>query len=190
MVGQTFLSAEPPADQPADRNVCPTKPEEPIMKYVIAMLSCLLIVSEVMAQDAPKGPPPVLKAVTSVDSTKGLIEFNEVRYVIEEVQKVVVEIVNGEKVEKVIREQRMVPVGQIIQVETAKSCFITPDGKQVPVDDVWKRVKANTVVAFVDGDKAPDAPFLQALNPQTIVIIASTSSLLKDPNFWPQPEKK
>jgi hypothetical protein len=101
-----------------------------------------------------------------------------------------VEIVNGEKVEKVIREQRMVPVGQIIQVETAKSCFITPDGKQVPVDDVWKRVKANTVVAFVDGDKAPDAPFLQALNPQTIVIIASTSSLLKDPNFRPQPEKK
>ena len=43
------------------------------MNYVVALLSCSLIVSGAIAQPAPKGPVPVLKMVTSVDSAKGLI---------------------------------------------------------------------------------------------------------------------
>ena len=48
---------------------------------------------------------------------------------------------------------------------------ITPDGKQLPIDEVWKCVKSNTVVAVSGSSATPAEAFRRALNSDTLIII-------------------
>jgi hypothetical protein len=66
---------------------------------------------------------------------------------------------------------RAVPVDYDVVYDIGASRVITTDGKQLPIDEVWKRLKANAVV-MVSGDfQTPAAPFLRALRADTLVII-------------------
>lgn len=58
---------------------------------------------------------------------------------------------------------------QVFDVRTSK--IITPDGKQVPIDDVWKRLKAKSVVVVSSDSNTPAQHFLRALNAETLIII-------------------
>jgi hypothetical protein len=120
---------------------------------------------------APKGPPPVLKIVAATDAAKGHIEFRETHFKTEfraEFRKVVV---NGVEVDQAVQIPVTVPFQVQVVIDAGKSRIITPDGKEVPKDDLWKRVKAKSVVV-VSGDNAAPAPaYLRALSAETIVII-------------------
>ena len=74
-----------------------------------------------------------------------------------------------------------VPVEVVIHIEAAKSRIITPDGKQLPIDEVWKRLKADSVVIFSTDGNTPGEAFLRALNANTLIIISPR------PDFVPPP---
>jgi hypothetical protein len=149
--------------------------EEIVMKYVIALLSCLLIAFSAIAQEAPKGPAPILKVVTSVDSAKGLIHFKVAvtRYV--PVAKEIEVEANGQKVKQTVTEFVAEVREETHAIETAKSRIIAPNGKQIPNEDLWKRVKANTVVVISGDGNAPAAEYLRTLHPDTVVIIPAAA---------------
>jgi hypothetical protein len=58
---------------------------------------------------------------------------------------------------------------------------ITPDGKQLPIDEVWKRLKANVIVAVAGDSNTPSQPYLRALNSDTLVIIPPPRKLTPMP---------
>jgi hypothetical protein len=126
------------------------------MKPALAILTTtLLLASQATAQPAPAGPPPTFKVVSGTDKTKGLIEFIETttRLVPErrEVLKEIAVVIDGRQVKQVVTEVVMVHVPVTVQskvvIDAAKARVITPDGKQLPIDEVWKRLKQDTVHA-------------------------------------------
>jgi hypothetical protein len=141
------------------------------MKHLVAILSCLAFVSGVFAQDAPKGPPPIFKVVTSVDAAKGQIQFKETVTKVVPVQKEIDVNVNGQIMKQVITEYVSVLEERSYVVEVANARVITPDGKKIANDDIWKRVKAKNVVVLSANGDTPAAEYLRALHPETVVII-------------------
>src|SRR5262249_59662177 len=83
----------------------------------------------------------------------------------------VVEIVNGQQVKKTVTTYETVAEERLIEINAANSRIITPDGKQLPIDEVWKRLKANTVVVVSADSSTPAAPYLLALSAETLIII-------------------
>jgi hypothetical protein len=75
-----------------------------------------------------------------------------------------------------VTENVFVPEERTTQIDATNSRVITPDGKQLPIDEVWKRLKANTVVLVSADGNTPAAAFLQALNAQTLIIIPGPPS--------------
>ena len=142
------------------------------MKAIILILACpLLMASPAWAQSRPTGPPPSFKIVGSTDPAKGLIVFREVLYKHVPVAREVVEIVNGQQVKKTVTTYETVAEERLIEINAANSRIITPDGKQLPIDEVWKRLKANTVVVVSADSSTPAAPYLRALSAETLIII-------------------
>ncbi len=120
---------------------------------------------------APFGPPPTFKVVNKIDKMKSEIFFLEtvVKLVPQNVQRVV--IVNGKQ--ETITETRFVPVmeHQISLFNVANSRAITTDGKQLPIEEVWNRLKKDAVVAVSADGNTPAQAFLRVLNPEVIVLI-------------------
>ena len=58
-----------------------------------------------------------------------------------------------------------------IYCDLGVSRVITTDGKQLPIDEVWKRLKPNTIVAISGNFNVPHESYLRALNPEILVII-------------------
>jgi hypothetical protein len=142
------------------------------MKLILPILACSLIMaSSAVAQPGPNGPPPSFKIVTSTDSAKGHIVFHEPVYRTVPVQKEIVEIVNGQQVKKTVTEYVTVAETRETKIDATNSRVITPDGKQLPIDEVWKRLKANTVVVVSANSSTPPAPYLRALSAETLIII-------------------
>jgi hypothetical protein len=130
---------------------------------------------------APKGSPPVFKIVASVDQAKGHIVFHEFMYKSEprvEKRKVVK---NGQEVIEEVTVMVQVPFMMAIPLDATASRVITPDGKQLPIDEVWKRVKAKTAVVVSTDHNTPDPAFLRALNADTLIIIPSAPPPIKAP---------
>ena len=143
------------------------------MKTTLAILTCLLLAPSI-AQAQPGGqlgPAPTFKVVASTDKTKGVIVFRERSFKHVPVIKEVVEIVNGQQVTKVVTTYETVAEDRLIEINAANSRVITPDGKQLPIDEVWKRVKANTVVLLSGDNNTPNPAFLRALSAETLIII-------------------
>src|SRR5437763_17190335 len=95
---------------------------------VAALLSCSVAYAQ------PPAPPPTFKTVTSTDPKKGVIVFRETSYKTVPVLKEIIENVNGQQVKKVVTETVMVAEERLVSVNAAKSRIITPDGKQLPID--------------------------------------------------------
>ena len=157
------------------------------MKPLFALTLGLLVAIGIRAQPVPTGSPPALKVVQSVDKTKGQIVFLEMvtRPVLVKVKKIVV--VNGQNVAVEETQTRMELLTVAVAVEVAKSRVITPAGEQLPIDEVWKRLKPNTVLAVSTDGKAPAKAYLDALNADTLVLIPPQAVTPKAPP--PQPER-
>ena len=79
-------------------------------------------------------------------------------------------IENGVTKVKTVMQTQFRVEERIATVQLANSRVITPDGKQLPIEDVWKRLKAKAVIAYSDAG-TPGEQYLRALNPETLVII-------------------
>jgi hypothetical protein len=142
------------------------------MKYLLAIAVLALAVVSPAAAQAPKGTPPIFKIVAGTEPAKGLILFNEILLkteIREEKRKV---LKNGIEVEETVKVQVMVPVLVSSAMDVNRSRIITPDGKQLPIDEVWKRVKASTVIVVSGDNNVPDPAFLRALNADTVIIVS------------------
>jgi hypothetical protein len=74
-------------------------------------------------------------------------------------------------VTKTVTEYVQVLEQRMVAYNAANSRVITPDGKQLPIDEVWKRVKKDTVIAVSANGNTPAAGFLAALRADTLVMI-------------------
>ena len=128
------------------------------MRTAFAILSVLLLAAG-MAYAQPVGPPsPVFMVVASADKVKG-------------------EIVLVVRVSKVINGQTVAEEYKT-EINIADCRVITPNGKQVANDDLWKRLKNGTVVVVSADGKTPAQPILRALNPETLVIIPAAPKIV------------
>ncbi len=151
------------------------------MRTALASLTALLFLANIAtARPTPTGPPPVFKVVSGTNETKSLIEFVEVTYkyipVQKEVAKEVVVLENGMQIKKIVKEvvSQYVPVMEErrVAIDAAKSRVITQDGKQLPIEEVWKRLKKDTVVLVSSDGKTPAQAYLRALNAETLVVMS------------------
>lgn len=129
------------------------------MRIAFAILSVMLLSAALAhAQPAePANPPPVFMVIASADKVKGEIVFLEKVY----------KIVNGQTVAEEYKAE----------ITIADCRVIMPNGKQVPNDDLWKRLKNGTVVVVSTDGKMPAAPILRALNAETLVIIPAAPKI-------------
>jgi hypothetical protein len=67
---------------------------------------------------------------------------------------------------------------------------MTPDGKQLPIDEVWKRLKKDTVVLVSGDGNTPAQAYLKAVNPETLVLIAPQMDRIVAPGVTPLEPKK
>ena len=136
------------------------------MKVFSALAVLLLAAGYAAAQLSAFRPAPVLKVVASTDKEKGHIRFVEVviRYVV--VQKEVEVELNGQRVKKIVQEKVPVMETRMVVIDIEKARIITPNGKQVPADEVWKRLKKDSVVALSGDGREPAQAYLRASTPR------------------------
>jgi hypothetical protein len=109
--------------------------------------------------------------VANVDEKKGQV------FIVETLHKAVpvtverVVVVNGKEERVTETRQQMVAEQRMIVIDMSNSRVITPDEKQLPLDDVWKKMKANSVIVMSANGNTPAAAYLRALNPETMVLI-------------------
>lgn len=101
--------------------------------------------------DPPASIPPVFKVVAEADKAKGEIVFRD-------------QVLKSVAGQVVAEEHRMEFTLDDVRI-------ITPNGKRVANDDVWKRLKKGTVVVVSADGRMPAESFLKALNAETLVII-------------------
>lgn len=120
---------------------------------------------------AQPGVPPTFKTVASVDKEKGQIVFayTVVKSVPQEVEVVIIK--DGQVFKERQTRYTYISEQRLSAIDASKSRVITPDGKQLPIDEVWKRLKPSTVVVVSADGNTPAQAYLQALNPATLVII-------------------
>lgn len=138
--------------------------------FSVTLIGLLLLSSVAGAQPGPS-VAPVFKVVAKTDKNKGVITFRETEMKFVPQQRAVVEIVNGLKVVKNVTDSVPVFVESYSTMNAGESRFITADGKQVPIDEVWKRATANTVVVVSNDGNTPPQAYLRALSADTIIII-------------------
>jgi hypothetical protein len=159
------------------------------MKPIFSAVALLLFANLASAQVSV---PPSFKVIANVDKDKGHIIYtdNIVRMV--PVQKQVMKIVNGQNITEIVTEYVSVVETRNVLIEAAKSRVITPDGKQLALDEVWKRLKTNDVVALAANGNAPAQVYLRALNAETLVIIPPAVAIppMPVPVPMPVPEPK
>lgn len=157
------------------------------MKSLATMVFCLTFVAGASAQPTPKDLPPVLRVVVKAEPDKSRILYKEITYVNEPVKKKRSVLREDGLVEIDVFEDRFVPVEghAILDIglrhvvlmdgkggkKTVETRFITTDGKPLAIAEVWKRVKAETVIAISKTGETPAPAYLRALHPDTVVVI-------------------
>ena len=142
------------------------------MKPILAIAGVFLAAGLASAQPpALASPPPIFHVVGKTIPEKGLVVFLSYKSVSEMVPVKELINVNGKQVEvtKYATRVTYVPVETTNDISNAR--VITTESKQLAIDEVWKRLKAGTVVAVSTDGQAPAAPYLRALNANTLVII-------------------
>ncbi len=142
------------------------------MKAASAILSAFLVLAgNATAQEKQLGPAPSFKIIGGVDKEKGQVIFLDINASAWPVQKQVVVEMNGMKVTKVVIELVPVLEEKMAVADLTKGRVITPDGKQLPIDEVLKRLKRGTVVVATFDAKPPAQAFLESLKADTLVLI-------------------
>ena len=160
------------------------------MKSKLLCVLCLtLSIHVAQAQPPVPGAAPILRVVQKVDDQKGMVYFSDVIIRHVEEQRQYAEIVNGQEVRKFKTVTVPVMTQVTIAIDIGKSRVITTNGKQLPIDDVWKRLKTNTVVATSGNGDTPAQPFLQALSEQTLIIIPQLFAPPQKPEPIPMPKR-
>lgn len=151
------------------------------MKFLLGITASALFASFATAQ-----PPPTLRIASNVDQAKGQVYFEErvMRYV--PVVKTVVEIMNGVQVTRTVTSYEAVIEQRTVVIDVAKSRVIAPDGKKVPAEELWKRLKKDSVFVLSADSKAPAETYLRLLNADTVVIIPP--ALKGPPPMQPPPQ--
>lgn len=154
------------------------------MRSIFAIASLLLFATFASAQDKPA---PTLRVIANVDKNNGRIAYayEVVKQV--PVQQQVMKIVNGKAILEVVTTYVSVVETRNAVIDMANSRVITPDGKQLPIDEVWKRLKANDVFALAADSNTPAPAYLSALHPQALVIIPP---IMRVPMPMPVPQPK
>src|SRR5580765_8402219 len=140
------------------------------MRYFVVLTALLFAVGPALAQP-PKGSPPTFKVVDGTDPKTGKILFKEIRHQVVQVIEKRQVLENGKNVIVDVAVNKFVPVEYTSIIEANKCQIITPDGKQLPIDQVWKRVKAKSVVVVSGTGQTPGEAYLRLLAADTIVII-------------------
>ena len=154
-----------------------------------AVLAAVLLSCSV-AYGQPSAPAPIFKTVTSTNPKKGVIVFRETVYKNVPVLKEIEVNVNGQKVKKTVTETVTIAEERLVEVNATKSRVITADGKQLPIDEVWKRVKANTVVVFSGDHQTPAQEYLRTLSAEAVVIIPGAGAIDENRPRPPESDKK
>lgn len=157
------------------------------MRTSVAIIVPLLaLAGTATAQDKPAGPPPVFKFVDSVDKDKSQITFTYdlIRFV--PVVKEVTVNVNGMQVKQLIMETIPVTETRTTVIDLAKSKIVTPDGKDFPLGDAWKRLKKGAVVLVSETGNTPAQAYLKALSAETLVVIPP-ATMINPPAAIPVP---
>ena len=132
---------------------------------------------------------PSLVMVSGIDKAKGQIAFTDACVIMVPVstiikEKVVEKLPGGneqeKEVTKVVTKYVQEFKQQTFKLDLAKIKVITADGKPLLMDELWQRVKPNTVVAISETGKAPQQGYLQVLKADTIVLILD-APLMGDP---------
>ncbi len=143
------------------------------MKAALAILVCCSLTAGIaLAQSGgPRGAPPTFATIVKTTPAKGEIVLQQLKPV-EKAVEVVKKVRQNDKdviVKEIVVVTDLVPYHLSLQATAIR--FITPDGKGVPIDEVWKRLKANTVIAVSADSETPAAAYLRALHPETLVMI-------------------
>jgi hypothetical protein len=141
------------------------------MTRLLVIALFLVSAALVTAQPGAMGLPPAFKMVANVDQKKGQIVILETVYKAVPVTVERVVIVNGQQQRVTETQQQFVAEQRMVVVDMANSRVITPDEKQLQIDDVWKKLKANSVIIMSADGKTPAAAYLRALNPEALVLI-------------------
>ena len=144
------------------------------MKYFVVLTAFLFAAGQVPAQP-PKGSPPVFKVVDTTEPKSGKILFKEIVHQAVQVFEKRKVLQNGVEVVVDVAVNKFVAVEVMTLIEANKCQIITPDGKQLPIDEVWKRVKAKSVVVVSGTGETPGQVYLNLLAADTIIIIPDLS---------------
>jgi hypothetical protein len=117
------------------------------------------------------GPAPIFSVVQATTPEKGHAVLIRRTIVIEQVPVREKFKVDGRFEERVVYQSHPRSVEYSVVYDIGTSRVITPDGKQLPIEEVWKRMKPNTVVAISGDFNTPAPTYLRALHPQVLVII-------------------
>jgi hypothetical protein len=158
------------------------------MKRTFLILAAFLCATG--AATAQTSVPPSFKLVAGTNKDKGHVSITDTVMVPVFIQKVVVAIENGQKVERVetVTEYRYETREYVF--DAGKSRIITPDGKQLPIEEVWKRLKKGTVVVVSGDGNTPAQEYLRALNAETLVIIQTPAQVVVPMPIAPPPLEK
>lgn len=134
-------------------------------------LTALVLLIAIAGSVRAQGPAPVFSYVRSTMPEKGHAVLVRTQTVIAEEPYTEKVNING----KLVDVTRIKRVNKEVEVDTvydlSASRVITANGKQLPIDEVWKRLKANTIVVISGGFETPPEAFLRALNPEVLVIV-------------------
>jgi hypothetical protein len=138
----------------------------------LAFLASLICVAVVGAQPAvPTGPAPSFSYVRKTTPEKGLATLVRMQTIAEMVPVNEKRLINGKLIDVTTYQTRYKQIEVDIYYDLGVSRVITADGKQLPIDEVWKRLKPNTMVAISGNSSSPHEAYLRALNPDLLVII-------------------
>jgi hypothetical protein len=161
------------------------------MKAWLAILAVSISATMALAQPgAPTGPAPAFSVVRKADPEKGhlvLVRFIDTVENVPVTEKV---NLNGNLVDVTKFVQRTVRREVDVVYDIGASRVINTDGKQLPIDEVWKRLKSNSVVAISGDFKTPAPAFLRALHPDTLTIILPPLNGPMAPPSKKQPDVK
>lgn len=152
------------------------------MSRAVSITFLLITATTASAQpNVASGPPPTFTVVREAHPAKGHLVLIFTRSVVEMAPYSEKVEFNGQIKEVVRYMARYTHRHENVTYDLTKSKVIAPDGKQLPIDEAWKRLKVNSVVAVAFGVNPPGPAFLRALNPETLVIIPGPVVNVPDP---------
>ena len=142
------------------------------MKYT-ALLLLLIPAQFAIAQPPapPSGPPPIFASVRATTPEKGLATLVRTQTVAEYVPFTEKKLFNGKLIDVTSYKMHYKQIAVDTYYDLGASRVITADGKQLPIDEVWKRLKPNMIVAISGNSGTPHEAYLKALHPEILLII-------------------